>query len=420
MRIRRELALLSFLGLVACGSGGTHVTFNGSEPDGSEGSPSLNAHMEYQLTTDATYFSLLPFGDNLIVNATGEAIVVVDPDGNDIESRAAEGLYGLSADPIAGSVAFFDKSGINFLESVSGTGWSVALPKSLELYKNAVQGGDVVIAGRAEEPTSIGCSSDAHGVFLARYRGKRCIDIWSPVRIDQGAADPDHTPISITAMSFAPDGSLALGGWFRRQLFTDSQVFNSAGADDIFLTVLEPDGSVRFTRVAGDNGIDRLGSLAWNADGTKVFVGGMSASKMDFGDGEKAEGDGDGFVSSFDANSGAHLWNTTVWGSDNPETLALGGVDQDRVLVSAPSCREQDLSVRLPSDTTGKTTCIGALDTNTGAKLYMMELGPSLWNTKVLGGNGGFWLATSFEGRPDFGNGKVAGGHEVFARYVFR
>ncbi|AKU98966.1 hypothetical protein AKJ09_05630 [Labilithrix luteola] len=421
MRIRRALALLSFLGLAACESGGTHATLNGSNGSGSAASES--AHLKYIITTDASYTELSRFGDNVIANARtadGNLIAVVDQNGNDIETRPVDNLHALTADPVAGTVAFVSGHGINFLESVSGTGWSVPLPDSVALSAIAVHDGDVVIAASADTPTTIGCTSNARGLVLARYRDGRCVGIWAPFGLAQ-SVDPKHTDVFIRRMKFGPDGSLALAGVFGPSMKVGDQAFNSAGGDDMFVTVLEPGGMPRFTRVAGNSSGETISSLSWNPEGTKLYLSGQSTSDLDFGDGERRNGTGSAFLSSFDATTGAHLWSVSP-STVSDSAILVGGVDEGRVMISMSHCySHNDGTVVLPSDASnGYATCIGAFDANSGDRLYMMQLGPELSNTETLAGPDGFWLSTSFKGRPDFGNGKVSGGHDVFARYVFR
>lgn len=433
MRIRRELALLSFLGLVACGSGGTHVTFNGSESSGSAPEAAVDVHLQYLFTTQASYGELSAFGEKVIAHTwvdgdDNDTITVVDQDGNDIESHQAKRIRHMSADPVTGSVAFFSFSdfSVNYLESVSGAGWSIPLSDSLQLNLTAVHGTDVVISGYASEPTSVRCSSKVKGTFLARFRGGKCIEAWSPfpaVKDDKG----EDTYPGILAMTFGPDGSLALGGVFDTSMDAGGQPFNSAGSSDMFVTVLEQDGSFRFTKVAGSDDSDTIRSMAWSGDGSKVFVGGTSSSDLDFGDGKRRTHNGDGFLSAFDATTGEHLWAATLGdtgrsiGDYTRSELRVGGVDGNRVVVNVSNCQGDNDTVVLESGSPGShPTCIGAFNTDSGDRLYMMRIGPKLPYTETLAGNGGFWLASSFEGRPDFGNGKVTGGHDVFARYVFR
>ncbi|MEM0961906.1 MAG: T9SS type A sorting domain-containing protein [Bacteroidota bacterium] len=83
-----------------------------------------------------------------------------------------------------------------------------------------------------------------------------------------------------TASALAPDGSIWVAGYFRETLTLGSDRLVSAGGDDAFVAVFEPDGQVRRAFRFGGTEPDRALGIAIAPDGS-VCVGGGFERSMD-------------------------------------------------------------------------------------------------------------------------------------------
>ena len=112
-----------------------------------------------------------------------------------------------------------------------------------------------------------------------------------------------------TALAVGADGSVVLAGYFSGTVnFGGGPALTSAGATDVFVVKLDPDGTPVWARRFGDEQGQGATGVATDASGGVVVTGYFNGA-VDFGDGPPLEsaGQGDVFVTKLDA-SGAPLW----------------------------------------------------------------------------------------------------------------
>jgi hypothetical protein len=113
-------------------------------------------------------------------------------------------------------------------------------------------------------------------------------------------------------------GNIYFAGKFKGSATFGDTTLLSAGAKDIFITKLSPDGEVLWAASAGGPGEDDANDIAVGSDG-KVTIGGMFSETADFGSTSlTAKGNNDLFVARLDSDDGSFDWAVGA-GSDTTD-----------------------------------------------------------------------------------------------------
>ena len=127
-----------------------------------------------------------------------------------------------------------------------------------------------------------------------------------------------------TALAVGADGSVVLAGYFSGTVnFGGGPALTSAGATDVFVVKLDPDGTPVWARRFGDEQLQISSGVATDASGAAVVAGYFNGT-VDFGSGPPLEsaGQGDVFVTKLDA-SGAPLWARRFGDATYQEAAAI-------------------------------------------------------------------------------------------------
>ena len=162
----------------------------------------------------------------------------------------------------------------------------------------AAPDGGVYLAGTFENTFTLGTSTfqsrGAHDVFLARFDASGTL-LW----IQQWGGEGNDR---VNDLAVAPDGLLYTTGRFEHTAQFGPSAETSAGAADVFLARLNPDGTVLGVSRYGGSAADAGLVLAFDADGN-LHLAGTFEGTIDLGFGPLASaGDADIFVAQIEAS----------------------------------------------------------------------------------------------------------------------
>ncbi len=144
-----------------------------------------------------------------------------------------------------------------------------------------------------------------------------------------GPVAPRTGSASAYGIAAAPDGAIALVGFFQGAIDIGADVLVSAGNYDLFVTSLSPVGAPRWSRRVGAASVDWAQAVAVDALGN-LYLTGYYQGVVDFGGGALTAPTGtDGFVASYTAGGG-HRWSRRFGGATGVFGTAIGyGVKTD-------------------------------------------------------------------------------------------
>ncbi len=379
--------------------------------------------------------------DDLIPHAggfLGRAKTIVsrlDAKGNDLGYFSVDGLRDAAPVSSGDVVTLASASGGYELARHDSSGakrWAVGLPlgsRQTTIPQITGDGDDTLVVGAAfEQSLEIGCPKPAWGLYVSRWdaRGK-CTDMWSLAEMPKGLSFGYYNAgdyFRLAGPVVAPDGALALAGEFRRSLSLGGTTLTAAGGyedTDLFVTVVERDGRVRFAHAAGStSSTDEIGELAFDPSGSSLFLGGASFGDLTFGGKAEPTTGGDFFVASFDASSGSKRWarrfGERVELGDRVSGLASDGAGH--VVASALGCTASGPDVEIVRGDGGVTTsCVCVLDDDTGVPRLRRQMNVSA--TAVAATPESFWVSGTYSGRPVIGATPVPSGSEFVARFDY-
>lgn len=150
-------------------------------------------------------------------------------------------------------------------------GYGVAIGDDGDTYVTGTFGGTIDFGG--DERTSHG----SYDVFLARYRANGSLR-WS-WHTGDGSEDWGRQ------VALAPDGTLALGGYFAGSLEFGTSVLEAEDEEDVFLARLDDEANATWSRGIGGTLADMLADMAVDRAGNTIVVGCFEGT-LDFGQGE--------------------------------------------------------------------------------------------------------------------------------------
>ena len=197
----------------------------------------------------------------------------------------------------------------------------------------------LVAACGGDEPPAGGVD----GAVLADARPRDAAEPPRDAGADRDASEPpaetwritlgDSAAVVIAAVTVSNAGEPYAVGFFTGAVTIAGERFESAGGEDGVVLAFGVDGALRWSRVIGSEGDDRIHAIT-AADGTYVYVTGSVSGAIDLGGGAIGGAGGpEVLAASFDED-GAHRWSR-VYGPGEGSgiaTNATGNVDFTGVL----------------------------------------------------------------------------------------
>lgn len=303
--------------------------------------------------------------------------------------------------------------------------WSLPLSAGPEvtLGEAAVHGEEVIVTGRTDAVAEIGCPQAAKGQFIAWFASGTCRQLTNVITPAAPTVAYESTLVA-RDLAVAPDGSVAIGGWFKYSLEASGRALPAAGeAGSSFVAVFEPSGELRWVKVTSTASGDDVWSVAFDADGAALIIAGGQKSEgpLGLGEGARSSGAGRSFAVALGARDGGAKWARRFGNGSGAEIRTVDG--QGRAIVVVTAC--DDVAADTERLTSGPAapssdTCVGAVDVKTGSRLFMKRIGPGVESTVATADDAGFWLTAEYSGRPDVGFGPLLEGKAFFARYEYR
>lgn len=146
---------------------------------------------------------------------------------------------------------------------------------------------------------------------------------------------PDGTLLQIASLAVAPNGDVAVAGYFNGTLQIGIESFTSQmGSRDAFLAVFDANGALQYVKAFGDQAYQAAHAVAFDPEGN-VYLGGSFAGAVSFGgeEGLEAGGTGDGFLVSYKPD-GAFRWQVPVRGAGFQAVYALAVTNDGDVIAA--------------------------------------------------------------------------------------
>ncbi len=138
---------------------------------------------------------------------------------------------------------------------------------------------------------------------------------------------------TVAALAQAPDGAVVIAGQFEGMIQLGSSTLVSDGETDVYLAVLESDGSLRWAERVGGAGFDAAGDVAIGKDGDILLVGDFTGD-IEIGDRRhQAPDESEVFVASY-APSGAPRWSHAFGGPGWQIAAAIAATPSGQVVVA--------------------------------------------------------------------------------------
>ncbi|MDI1446067.1 hypothetical protein [Polyangium sp. 6x1] len=157
-------------------------------------------------------------------------------------------------------------------------------------------------------------------VLLTRRAPDGTLSDWS----SKFVPGQDGTLVQVASLAVAPNGDVAVAGYFSGKLQIGIQSFTSlASSSDAFLAVFDATGALRYVKGIGNDAYQVAHAVAFDAEGN-VYLGGSFTGAVNFGgkEGLEALGTGDGFMVSYKPD-GTFRWQVPVSGEGFQAVYAL-------------------------------------------------------------------------------------------------
>lgn len=397
MRYMGRAASLSLLVLGACLAIGCSEKSTNPE---NHPPPSTSKHLWSHRFGDGD----AQFGKALAVDASGNVVVAgyfegtVDFGGGELTSAGSADVF----------VAKFDSAGAHL--------WSKRFGDGNFQSANAVAvdaSGNVIVTGSFSGTIDFGggalTSAGNFDIFVAKF-GSDGTHIWSKRFGDWDNQEP-------YAVAVDAAGNVIITGYFESYVDFGGGPLECAGAPDIFVAKLGPDGAHLWSKRFGDNGSQLSRSVAVDALGN-VFITGFFWGSFDFGGGAlTCAGGEDIFIAKF-GSDGAHRWSKRFGDMDYQEANAVAVDATGNVIVTGWFFGAVDFGG-------------GALTSADSMDIFIAEFGSDgahLWSKRFGDGDdqeakavaadalGDVIVTGSLEGTVDFGGGALrsAGAKDIF------
>jgi hypothetical protein len=226
----------------------------------------------------------------------------------------------------------------------------------------------------------------------------------SPWAHGYGDAD-DQEPRSL-ALSGSCD--LVLAGVFRGSMTLGGATLQSAGASDMFVGKLGPDGSHKWSKRFGNLGAaESLGAWASADPDGNVLVGLTSEGAVDLGGGTLPSHGGTDIAVGKLAPDGSHLWSHSYGDFDLQYLTHVAADPAGNVILAGYFTGTLDFGHALVSSTGHYDVFVAKLDRD-GQSLWAWNLGDGANATiaaVAVDDTGNVFAAGSYQGSADFGSG---------------
>ncbi len=264
------------------------------------------------------------------VAAEQEIALVATPDATTSFSGWGGACTGTSQCIVSGS----DAVHVTATFEAPGIVWSSAfLGPGVELFDQAsTPSGDIVIVGTFWESFQLGeellVSAGYQDLFIARLTAGGSV-LWSK---RFGGAGND----SISALSLASNGDLALAGLFGREIDFGNGPFaaSDTGAGSLFVATFGADGIVRWVHVPERSGLAVVRSVSWTGSGNLIVAGDFTYSLAIGDDSLEIPGgiQDDGFVALYDP-TGNPSWAIQLAASTGDASVTNTEIGSDGAII---------------------------------------------------------------------------------------
>jgi len=211
-------------------------------------------------------------------------------------------------------------------------------------------------------------------VLLTRRAPDGSISDWSTKFVPE----PDGKLITVTGLAVAPNGDVAVAGYFSGKVQIGIESYTSqANSRDAFLAVFDAQGALEYIKALGDQAYQVAHAVAFDSEGN-VYLGGSFAGVVDFGDkaGLEALGTGDGFLVSYN-RTGTFRWQVPVRGAGFQAVYALAVTNDGDVIAAGLMDGESSLGPLEGELTQGKDMFLARLDAASGDVKWAQRMGGS-------------------------------------------
>ena len=120
-------------------------------------------------------------------------------------------------------------------------------------------------------------------------------------------------------------GNIYVSGTFAGQAIINGAVAYSAGSSDMFVTKMNPDGVVQWTKTGGGTGPDFGTGIDIDEPGAFVYVSGTFTGAASFsGDALTSAGGSDVFIARYSTSQGGIQWARSAGGPRDDESVGIG------------------------------------------------------------------------------------------------
>jgi hypothetical protein len=327
------------------------------------------------------------YGLNVAVDDAGDVVVTgvftetVDFGDGPVASAGAGDVFVVGLDPAGGH---------RWSRTFGGPGEDNGYWLAVDAQRNVVAAGffaDTVDFGDGPR-TSAGLDD----VFVVKL-GPGGAHLWT--RTFGGAGVDDAYAVATT-----PSGDVAITGFFVGTVdFGGGPLESVDGSDDVFVTLLAPDGAHRWSRSFGGPLSDVAWSIAAAGDGS-LAVTGHFAGTVDFGGGplESMVGSDDAFILKL-AATGEHVWSRSLGGASDATGTDVAVTGDGSVLVTGQFADVVDFGPARVASVEGSADVFVARLSPGGDRLWMQAFGGPGDETafRIVSDGASLVLAGSFE-----------------------
>ncbi|MFO0587288.1 MAG: nucleotide-binding protein [Polyangiaceae bacterium] len=331
--------------------------------------------------------------------------VVYLPDGR----SKAVGIFSAALDLGAGTLVCAGSTDL-FAASFDSTGaaeWSHGFGDSAPqapISMAADSAGNVALTGAFFSSIDLGggllASAGGSDVFVAKL-GPDGVHQWSH-RYGDGTAQQGQ------GVAFDNAGNIVVSGVFSGTIDFGVQKLTSAGASDVYLVKLGPDGSVLWAKRYGDTDLQQNAVVAVDSAGNILFAGSFRGT-IDLGGGPMVSaGEADVFLAKLDPD-GKHLWSKRFGDSQDQLSMSIAFDVQNNVLLAGAFVGALDFGGGPLASAGGHDVFLAKLDT-LGDHVWSKRFGDQAeqYVTAVASDGAGAVLVTGyFTGALDLGGGAM-------------
>ncbi|MDI1482344.1 hypothetical protein [Polyangium sp. y55x31] len=251
----------------------------------------------------------------------------------------------------------------------------VVTPKDDGFHAVAASNEGVVFLGGFGSGATEGDGTPKEGrALLTRRSPEGQIEDWS----SKFVPGPDGSLVQIAGLAVAPNGDVAVAGYFNGTLQLGIESFSStSNSRDAFLAVFDAKGALRYVKAFGDQAYQAAHAVVFDPEGN-VYLGGSFAGVVNFGgkEGQALEGlgMGDGFVVSYKPD-GTFRWQVPVLGEGFQAVYALAVTNDGDVIAAGRMEGESSLGPIENALTQGIDMFLARLDAASGEVGWAQRMG---------------------------------------------